>query len=134
MLEPLLLGVLLPAVTAGALLLLLRARGSEGIIAGLVLLGAFSAGHAALFGWPPFPPRETLGWLPWLAILALLPGLAAAGGWNGAAARWLVRAVVLAALLAASLRPMFANYWSGGEAAFWLFLLGAGLLSWWGTA
>jgi len=134
-LEPVLLGVLLPALAAGVLLLLLhRIWGSGETPAGPALLCAFSAGHAALFGWPSLPPPETLGWLPWLAILALLPGLAAFRGWSGNAAGWLVRAAVVGALLAASLRPMLANYWSGGEAALWLVLLGAGLLAWWGAA
>jgi len=65
-----LLGVLLPAVLAGVLLLALRrAAWATGAGSALAVGGGYAAAHLLQRGWRGFPPAEASDW-PWVAAVA----------------------------------------------------------------
>ena len=72
----LMLGVFVPAMTAGAVLLAgamigrARGRAAPACLTPVALLGGFLAGFGALFGIPSAPPAETWQWLFWVAMTA----------------------------------------------------------------
>lgn len=92
-LEPVLLGVVVPALVSGAVLLAAwwpRAR--DGAVAGgrwggaVGFGGGYALAHALTFGWPAFPPTDVANWLPFLALAAALLDLA--DPWLGRGVWW----------------------------------------------
>jgi hypothetical protein len=133
--KPLLLGAGVPLVVSLAVLALTRRRrAAAGAPSGwggaLAVGGGYLAGHAALVGGPPVPPKERVDWLWCLTAAAVLvctvAGLVAPRDWL----RWGLRAPLGGAVLVLLLLP-FLKTWGRGETTVWLAGLGAaGLVLW----
>lgn len=114
-------GVLVPALVAAAVWSLGWAlRGDASRTASLSVAAAYPAGHAAIVGWPAFPPVEATQWLVYLALGA--GALAALGGRNPLAGWWpwasrLALAVAVPVLL---LRPLVTHRWNALQSATWI--------------
>jgi hypothetical protein len=127
-LDAILLGVVLPAVTASAALLAIwrpwrKAASPSGTIgAGALAIGlAYAAGYAALVGWPPFPPVEATQWILYLLVAAA--GLCLLERMTSRPPNWLLwgfRVGLVAVALVLILRPMMTYSWSPGRTAVWL--------------
>ncbi len=83
--KQLILGLLLPAVVGGGILIFAKSflskRESEhkkdwlaGWLVAAALSAGYTVGYAGLEGLPPFPPREGVHWLCYLAIIGLISG------------------------------------------------------------
>ncbi len=86
--KQLVLGLLLPAIVSGGILIYAKSRASkkkdkrteagEGLPLGWLVAVALSAGYIVgyigLEGLPPFPPREGVHWLCYLALIGLILG------------------------------------------------------------
>lgn len=117
------------AVFAVAAAVLSRFAGGGLALGGAAALGALS-GWAALFGpQAALPPRQTLDWLPWLA-LALL-AVAAVTARRGAALRWAGRIGVLTLGLWLLSPPLLVEAAAATRLAEWGGALGLGLLLGW---
>ncbi len=129
---------LLLAGLAGLLSRLLAAR--RDVLAGAlgVSLG-FAAGCVALKGWPGLPPNQITLWLPWLALLSVVPALVTAwraretvhprGSWLELGLRLLVCGLSAWALMARKLElwksgPAASFTWIAGVAVGWMVLWG----------
>ncbi len=123
-------GVLLPALVALGVLALgwTRPRSASGdAVAPALAVGlGYAAGHAALAGWPPFPPIEATQWLFVFALaaaaLAILP-LSTAGG------RGLRRALIALGVPLPLAWPLAQHTWSKPETAAWLAGLTLGIFA-----
>ncbi|MCW8128841.1 MAG: hypothetical protein KIS92_00525 [Planctomycetota bacterium] len=126
MFAPLLFGILMPALAAGACWGLgwrvWKRRGSVpsgAHFAGAPALAlAFVAGCLLTWGWPGFPPRLAEDWLPFLALLGWVAGLRAAAKAPGLAVVLVLCLGLAAASLGLTLGPKRA-VWSTGEAVAW---------------
>jgi len=136
-LSQLLLGFLVPAVVAAAVLLCAwRRPGSSGEpragIGGLAVASGYVVGQVGLRGLGPWPPVEASGWLPYVALAAALLGTFDRE--TGAATRLVLRlfgATVIVGGLWLLLRGRMIHAWSSGQSAAWLAGLGAGILLLW---
>ena len=86
--KQLILGLLLPAVVGGGILILAKSlalkRESEhterekdwfsGWLVAVALSAGYTVGYIGLEGLPPFPPREGVHWLCYLALIGLILG------------------------------------------------------------
>jgi hypothetical protein len=124
--KPLVLGVLLPALVSGVvsvLALTVAARrdvrraiaGSWG--AALAMGAGYVVGHAALFGWPPHPPREPVQWLVYLALAAIILGVLEALVRAPLPVRWGMRLALAGTTVWLILRPIVVGHWTPAETA-----------------
>lgn len=138
-LDAILLGVVLPAVAAAAVLLAAwrpwrKAASPTGTIgAGALAIGlAYAAGYAGLVGWPPFPPVEASQWIVYLQLAAV--GLFLLERMTSRPPNWLrwgFRIGLVAVSLVLILRPMMTYSWSPGRTAGWVAGLGVLALAFW---
>ena len=87
--KQLFLGLLLPAVVGGGIFILAKSLASQragdqsekqnslfsGWLAAVALSAGYIAGYIGLEGLPPFPPREGVHWLCYLALIGLILGI-----------------------------------------------------------
>jgi hypothetical protein len=114
-------GVLLPALVGAAIALLagaLPARWRGGGVAWGAAAGYFAA-HVAISGWPPLPAIETTEWLAWIVLAAGVLVLAS-GALQRRAPMRAGSAVLAAALVWLTLRPMVRYTWSIAASVAWL--------------
>jgi len=122
--DPLLAGIVLPAVVCGLLYLTAwqprrrsdaDGRGSWGPA---VAVGVgFVSGFLALEGWPGLPPLEVAGWLPWLALGAVAAGLFRR---SSAVAGAVLRLALAFGVPLLTLWPLIEHRWSGAAATLWI--------------
>jgi len=89
----------------------------------------YTAGHAGLSGWPPFPPADVKDWPFWFAAAGVGFGFLKAfcrGPWW---IRWLGRALAAAGVPWLLVSPLAT--WSAGERLQGVVALGAGLFVFW---
>lgn len=117
-------GVIVPAVAAAVVFGLThvtvraRARGRHGG-GGLAVAIAFFAAAVAMTGWPRFPPVEATQRLLFVVVsVGLLAWLFAL--WRGRQLPWIVRAVLVAAMLGLLLESQVVHRWSTIQSALWL--------------
>jgi hypothetical protein len=84
---------------------------------GLAIAVGYAVGHAFIVGWPPLPPPESSGWLPYLGLAAVACGLPPAGR---PIAAWIGRIALTATTFGLILHPLVASSWKPAEAAAWL--------------
>ncbi|MDQ7007168.1 MAG: hypothetical protein Q9Q40_08040 [Acidobacteriota bacterium] len=126
---------LVTAVVLGAVDGFDRNRAREGGCRGFVLAGAlaYPLAHGLVRGGLPFPPVESVDWLPFFALLAGVVGLLEAGLPRLGRGRWLLRLVVVAGLLWTTLSPLVRYAWSALAAAGWMAALEIAVLLFWGA-
>ncbi len=134
-----LLGVVLPALVSGAVLLLAwwpAAR--DGLVAGggwggaVGFGGGFALAHAAAHhGWPGFPPSDVTHWKLFVAVAAAGLGLADPFFGRGPWMRNLARLALCAAAIWLIARPLIGREWSPQVAAAWIAALAAAMLAGW---
>jgi hypothetical protein len=122
------LGIALPALIAGGAALLLR-RFVWG--AGFACALGFAAAWVAACGWPALPPRDATQWLPFLAVLAAMVGVAESAIRLKVGPRWLLRATAVAIALATQVAPLFQTTWTATIGALWTAGFGALWLAGW---
>jgi len=122
------LGVLVPALIAGVTCIATwKLVGPWSVALGLGL--GYTAGHAGLSGWPPFPPADVKDWPFWFAAAGAGFGFLKAfcrGPWW---IRWLGRALAAAGVPWLLVSPLAT--WSAGERLQGVVALGAGLFVFW---
>jgi hypothetical protein len=123
-----------PAIILFALGWFRRDRAAPAWLGGLAIAASFAAGSFIRFGTPVMPPRESTHWLPWVVAAALAWGLLESVWRAPTIVRWLIRAAVLGACLAAVSRSLLFNSWGPTEAAAWLGAFGIGGLIVWAGA
>ena len=126
-LSALLFGLLLPAIVGGGIFVLAyrsarnQTEETDGLFSGWlvgVALGAgYIVGYIGLEGFPPFPAREGIHWLCYLALIGLILGVfwrfeifVNAQGWMS---------VVIALISLMFLDPMFKHTWGRVEGLVW---------------
>jgi hypothetical protein len=133
-LAPILLGVVLPWLIAGAVLLLaaVLTRRRCGAWAGILALGVgYVAGHIVVRGWPSFPPGERTDWLFYLALVLVILGLVEARWLTRASFRWGLRSIVFFVAVLLIVFPRMRDAWQPVESVAWLAaLLIAGVAAW----
>ena len=140
--KQLILGLLLPAIVTGGILVFAKALASKGegestgretgISSGwliAVALGAgYIVGYIGLEGLPPFPPREGVHWLCYLAILGVILGCF----WNfslwGRLLAQVVLSIVIPRLL---LNSVFKYTWGQLEGVIWWVCLAVVIFIFW---
>lgn len=141
-LVPLLLGVGLPALLA-VVFLVPQARGwrSQGGAprrlpwAAAPALGlGYLAGHWGILGWPSFPPPAAEDWIVVLVTAAVGLGVLEAL-WTSApwVARWLLRGLLVAAVVGLVQRPMVQWTWTTGQSVAWGLGVGVALAVMWSS-
>jgi hypothetical protein len=137
LLRPILLGVVLPAGLAGALLLFLwrpweKGAGSLGAWAGPLALGAGTLlAQILIQGIPPLPPLEATHWIPLLVLAAAVLGALVNALKLPAWLRHALAAGFSALIPFLTLRPLLGSGWSALEAAAWLGGSAAGIFLLW---
>lgn len=122
------LGVLIPAIAAGAIYLATwKLAGSWSVALGLA--GGYMAGHAGLSGWPSFPPADVTDWLFWFAAVGVGFGFLKAFCRGPRWIRWLGRGIASAGVPWLLLRPL--STWSAVERLGGVVALGAALFVFW---
>ncbi len=142
LLQPVVLGVFLPAIVCAVVLVIgwwPRRQGvlsSEGTWSGAVGLGAgYVLGHVIATGWPPFPPVDATQWLIFLAIIATVVGLLDTR-WRQVDSlrgivRWSWRVLLSVATVWLLCRPLLSHSWGALVAAGWVVGLTIGLIAFW---
>ena len=140
--KQLILGLLLPAVVTGGILVFARSLvskedgdgtiGGTGISSGCriaVALGAgYIVGYIGLEGLPPFPPREGVQWLPYFAVLGGILGCF----WHLSLwGRVCVQAVLSIAIPRLLLNSAFKYTWGPLEGIVWWVCLAAVIFIFW---
>ena len=111
-----------PAIVALGLISAARLRSTHSWACAAALAAAYVGGHAVAIGrWPAFPPVDSIDWLLYFALGALIfpildVFLPQSHGWL----RWLVWAGFSASFLSALLRPKFMYGWSVPHGLLWL--------------
>ena len=137
--KQLILGLLLPAVVGGGLFIFAKSLASKresvhkkdwfsGWLVAVALGAGYSVGYIGLEGSPPFPPREGVHWLCYLAIIGLISG----AFWY--ASRWghlivqIALSIVIPRLL---LNSAFKYTWSPFEGIIWWVCLAVAIFIFW---
>ena len=135
------LGLLLPAVVGGGIFIFAKSltskRESEhkkdwlsGWLVAVALSAGYTVGYIGLEGFPPFPPREGVHWLCYLAIIGLISG----AFWHSS--RWgrlivqIGLSIVIPRLL---LNSAFKYTWGQFEGFIWWVCLAVAILIFWNT-
>ncbi len=132
-----LLGMALPAVVSGTVLLAAWRRRTPlvgGTWSGAIALSiGYVAGHIGVAGLPPFPPTEATQWLAYLALAGMGLGLVdTLYQKNPAWLRWGLRLLLAGAVVWLLLRPVFEHTWGPAKGIVWMVALGVTLLAFWG--
>ena len=131
--KQLVLGLLLPAIVGGGIFVLATKSGrdqteegndlSSGWLVGVALGVGYIVGYIGLEGIPPFPAREGIHWLCYLALIGLILGVF----WRFEISKYFnaqVRvSVVIAAIPPMFLNSMFKHTWGQVEGFIWWFCL-----------
>ena len=137
--KQLILGLLLPAVVGGGLFIFAKSLASKrepvhkkdwlsGWLVAVALGAGYSVGYIGLEGSPPFPPREGVHWLCYLAIIGLISG----AFWY--ASRWgrlivqIALSIVIPRLL---LNSAFKYTWGPFEGIIWWVCLAVAIFIFW---
>ena len=139
-LRALLFGLLLPAIVGSGFFVLAsksapdqteEANGlSSGWLVGVALSVGYIVGYIGLEGLPPFPPREGVHWLCYLALIGLLLGVF----WHLALwGRLIAQVVVSIAVPRLLLGSMFKYTWGQVEGIIWWVCLAVVIFIFWHT-
>ena len=137
--KQLILGLLLPAVVGGGIFIFAKSLASKrerehkkdwfsGWLVAVALGAGYSVGYIGLEGPPPFPPREGVHWLCYLAIIGLISG----AFWHFS--RWgrligqIGLSIVIPRLL---LNSAFKYTWSPFEGIIWWVCLAVAIFIFW---
>lgn len=137
--KQLILGLLLPAVVGGGIFIFAKSLASKrerehkkdwfsGWLVAVALGAGYSVGYIGLEGPPPFPPREGVHWLCYLAIIGLISG----AFWHFS--RWgrligqIGLSIVIPRLL---LNSAFKYTWSPFEGLIWWVCLAVAIFIFW---
>ena len=137
-LKALLLGLLLPAIVGGGLSVFVSKSGRDpsevgnglfsGRFVGVALSIGYIVGYIGLEGIPPFPPREGVHWLCYLALIGLILG----AFWHLALWRRLSAQVVVSIVVPRLLLvSMFKYSWGQVEGILWWGCLAVALFIFW---
>ena len=135
------LGLLLPAVVGGGIFIFAKSLTSKkesehkkdwlsGWLVAVALSAGYTVGYIGLEGLPPFPPREGVHWLCYLAIIGLLSG---AFWYFSRWGRLIVQiglSIVIPRLL---LNSAFKYTWGQFEGFIWWVCLAVAILIFWNT-
>lgn len=124
--KQLVLGLLLPAIIGGGIFVLAAKSTrnqtetgnglSLGWLIGVALSAGYIVGYIGLEGVPPFPPREGVHWLCYLALIGLILGVF----WHLSLwGRLIAQVVVSIAIPRLLLSPMFKYNWGQVEGILW---------------
>lgn len=137
--KQLILGLFLPAVVGGGILIFAKSLASKrerehkkdwfsGWLVAVALGAGYIVGYIGLEGLPPFPPREGVHWLCYLAIIGLISGVF----WY--ASRWgclivqIALSIVIPRLL---LNSAFKYTWGPFEGIIWWACLAVAIFIFW---
>lgn len=128
-------GVVFPALVCGFLLWVIpwvarKPRKDWAALSGVSLAAGYLAAHILSIGLPSLPPVGTTQWLFLLVAVAALVGVFTL---RKGKRRLVLTGVLVAGLLAASLRPMLEYHWERWEAALWFGGLFSALLLLWSS-
>lgn len=137
-LKQLILGLLLPAVVGGGILILAKSIASKkeseekkglasGWLVAIALSAGYTVGYIGLEGFPPFPPREGVHWLCYLAIIGLVSG----AFWHSS--RWgrLIVQIALSIIIPRLLLNSAFNTWGQFEGVLWWVCLAVAVFIFW---
>ena len=138
--KQLVFGLLLPAIVGGGLFVFASKSGrnqvekatglSFGWLVGVALGIGYIVGYIGLEGIPPFPPREGVHWLCYLALIGLILGIF----WHLALfGRLIAQAVVSIVIPRLLLSSMFKYSWGQVEGIIWWVCLAVVLFIFWNT-
>ena len=138
--KQLVLGLLLPAIVGGGIFVLASKSGrnraekanglSFGWLVGVALSVGYIVGYIGLEGIPPFPPREGVHWLCYLALIGLILGVF----WHLARfGRLIAQAVVSILIPRLLLSSMFKYSWGQVEGIIWWVRLAVVIFIFWNT-
>lgn len=138
--KQLVLGLLLPAIVGGGIFVLAfkstrnqteEVNGlSSGWLIGIALSVGYIVGYIGLEGIPPFPPREGVHWLCYLALIGLILGLFwHLSLWGRLIAQVVVSIVIPRLLLGA----MFKYSWGQVEGILWWACIAIAIFIFWNT-
>ncbi len=136
--KQLVLGLLLPAIVGGGIFVLASKSGrnqaaeanglSFGWLVGVALGIGYIVGYIGLEGIPPFPPREGVHWLCYLALIGLILGAFWHLSLLGRLAAQVVVSIVIPRLLLSS---MFKYSWGQVEGIIWWMCLAVVIFIFW---
>jgi len=140
--KQLVLGLLLPAIIGGGIFVLaFKSRRNQteegsGLFSGWLFSAALSVGYIVgyigLEGLPPFPAREGVHWLCYLALIGLILGIF----WHFETSKYFNGQVLASAVMAfippLLLDPMFKHTWGRVEGFIWWFCLIVVIAIFWG--
>ena len=136
--KQLVLGLLLPAIVGGGIFVLASKSGRNqaeaangwplGWLVGVALSVGSIVGYIGLEGIPPFPPREGVHWLCYLALIGLILGVF----WHLAlSGRLIAQAVVSIVIPRLLLNSMFKYSWGQVEGIIWWVCLAVVIFIFW---
>ena len=141
-LKQLFLGLFLPAVVSGGVLIFARSlsskqdatntgeseTGSSDWLIAVALSAGYIVGYLGLEGLPSFPPRLGAHWLCYLAVIGLIVG----GLWNFSFWGRIITQVALAVIIPRLLlAPTFRHTWGQLEGIIWWVCLAAAIFIFW---
>lgn len=130
-LRPLLLTILVPAITSGLLYLILRSFAAKVAAPIAVVVGYLAAYVAVVPGLPHFPPKEFKDYVFYLAAFGLIWGGLETLWRQNALLRWGLRALALLGFLLLALRNRFRT-WETWESVMWMVgIIVVLLAAWW---
>ncbi len=142
--KQLVLGLFLPAIVSGGILILAKSLASKkesehtengqdwfsGWLVAVALGAGYIVGYIGLEGLPPFPPREGVHWLCYLALIGLILGVF----WHLALwGRLVARAVVSIVVPRLLLSSMFKYSWGQVEGIIWWMCIAFVIFIFWNT-
>jgi len=140
LIKQLIFGLLLPAIVGGGVFVLASksARNqteagnglSSGWLIGIALSVGYIVGYIGLEGIPPFPPREGVQWLCYLALIGLILGLFWHFSFLGRLIAQVVVSIVIPRFLLGS---MFKYSWGPVEGIVWWACLAVAIFIFWHT-
>ena len=140
--KQLVLGLLLPAIVGGGILIYAKSRASKkegqqtetgkdlslGWLVAVALSAGYTVGYIGLEGLPPFPPREGVHWLCYLAIIGFISG----SFWHFAPwGRLLVQIGVSILIPRLLLNSVFKYTWGQVEGIIWWVCLAGAIFIFW---
>ena len=137
--KQLILGLLLPAVVGGGLFIFAKSLASKrepvhkkdwssGWLVAVALGAGYIVGYIGLEGSPPFPPREGVHWLCYLAIIGLISGAFCYSSLLGRLIGQIGLSIVIPRLL---LNSAFKYTWGPFEGIIWWACLAVAIFIFW---